>query len=202
MKQLLLASFLVTAPVGLFAVFEHYTAPATQTAASLGDLSALIAIVSKVETIAATGDLPAAKTAIKEFETTWDDGEPTLRPLNPATWGAIDDAADVALKALRKETPVAADVTATLANLAATLDNPINTAVATGVQLVNGVAVTDATGHALPCEEMLKSVATALAAKPNAAASDLQAKALERCNADDDTHADAFSAQALALVSP
>ena len=33
------------------------------------------------------------------------------------------------------------------------------------------------------------------------AVSDLQAKALERCNADDDTRADAFSAQALAMLN-
>jgi hypothetical protein len=31
---------------------------------------------------------------------------------------------------------------------------------------------------------------------------DLQAKALERCNADDDRRADDFSAQALALLAP
>ncbi len=70
--------------------------------------------------------------------------------------------------------------------------------------LVSGIAVTDETGRALPCEVMLKTLREALAAKPPAAAatqvSDLQAKALERCNADDDRNADAFTAQALALV--
>jgi hypothetical protein len=33
-----------------------------------------------------------------------------------------------------------------------------------------------------------------------AAATDFQAKATERCNADDDAHADEFSAQGLALA--
>ena len=58
--------------------------------------------------------------------------------------------------------------------------------------------------EAIKIEQELKTLREALAAKPPAAAatqvSDLQAKALERCNADDDRNADAFTAQALALV--
>ena len=72
--------------------------------------------------------------------------------------------------------------------------------------LVAGIAVTDANGRALPCEVMLKSVTDGLASAKlsdaeNSAVVDLQTKATERCNADDDQHADTFSAQALALVS-
>lgn len=53
---------------------------------------------------------------------------------------------------------------------------------------------------------MLKSVTDGLASAKlsdaeKAAATDFQTKATERCNADDDQRADAFSAQALALVS-
>ena len=73
------------------------------------------------------------------------------------------------------------------------------------VLLVAGIAVTDDTGRALPCEVMLGTLRDGLAAKaPTGAAAtrvaDLQARALERCNADDDRNADAFTAQALALV--
>ena len=72
--------------------------------------------------------------------------------------------------------------------------------------MVGGIAVTDGSGRALPCEVMLKDVAaaiasTTLAAAEKATATDLQTKALERCNADDDSRADEFSAQALVLLT-
>ncbi len=91
-------------------------------------------------------------------------------------------------------------MTDTLAALQEDARRPVAAAV-TGAQLVNGIAVTDDTGHALPCEAMLSDLTTALdgmTATP--AVIDLQAKALERCNADDDTRANAFTAQALALL--
>ena len=72
--------------------------------------------------------------------------------------------------------------------------------------MVSGIAVTDEAGHNLPCEVMLKDLATGLAtttiaAAGKTAATDFQTKALERCNADDDARADAFSAQALAVLA-
>lgn len=70
---------------------------------------------------------------------------------------------------------------------------------------VAGVSTTDANDRALPCEVMLKDLSGRLATATVPAGtmtqiSGLQAKALERCNADDDARADAFAAQALALV--
>ena len=66
---------------------------------------------------------------------------------------------------------------------------------------VEGILVSDETGHPLPCEEMIQQVTDsqasgAVAADP-AAVEDLVAKATERCNADDDRNSDAFSAKAL-----
>ena len=57
----------------------------------------------------------------------------------------------------------------------------------------------------VPCEDMLKQLRAALAtATPNdadkAAIADLQAKGIERCNADDDKRADDFFAQALKIL--
>ena len=57
-----------------------------------------------------------------------------------------------------------------------------------------------------PCEDMLKQLRAVLAtATPNdadkAAIADLQAKGIERCNADDDKRADAFFDQAMKIVS-
>ena len=56
-----------------------------------------------------------------------------------------------------------------------------------------------------PCEDMLGQLRAALAtATPNdadkAAIADLQAKGIERCNADDDKRADDFFAQALKIL--
>ena len=211
MKQLLLATALIALPVGAFTAFNLYTASqstaATATSAGLGDLSALAAIVTDVQTIAATGDLAAAQVRITDFETAWDDQAAALRALDGTAWGTIDDAADGALKALRAGKPDTAAVDATLVALQTTLTSPTAaTAAPVAAVLVAGIAVTDANGRALPCEVMLKSVtdglATAkLAGADLASAVDFQVKATERCNADDDTRADEFSAQALALVA-
>lgn len=216
MKQILLATALIALPVIGFTAFQMYaTSPvavaATTPAATdpLGDLSAMKKIISDVETIAATGDLVAAEKRITDYETAWDDAAGKLRAMDSNAWGNVDQASDDALGALRAPKPVAADVTATLAALATSLDNPGNaagTAPAGGVALVSGIAVTDEAGRALPCEVMLKQVAaglatTAIAAADKAAATDFQTKGLERCNADDDARADGFSAQALALLA-
>lgn len=213
MKQFLLATVLIAIPVAGFTGFEVFMAPVTTAEAaqpaSLGDLSALKAIVLDVEGIAKTGDMKAAETRITDFETAWDQAEATMRPKNKDAWATVDDAADAALHALRAKKPDADQVTKTLADLVTTLDNPYgDTAQASGgIKMVAGIAVTDESGHPLACEVMLKSVQAALdggkipAAKA-ADAKDFKDKALERCNADDDAHADEFSAHALALANP
>ena len=91
------------------------------------------------------------------------------------------------------------------------LDNPAvgpdGAAAATVAATAIGViTVTDENGRPLPCDDMLATLAASLTTTtaPDAdkiSAVDFQTKALERCNADDDTRADAFSAQALALLS-
>jgi hypothetical protein len=206
MKQFLLALVLVSIPVAAFAGFQIYFSPPRSSAASLGDLSNLKGIIIDVQSIAKTGDFVAAEKRITDFEKAWDDAEPTIRPQNTASWGNVDDAADAALHALRAKTPDAAQVRDTLSALIAALDYPSGTAgTADGVKLVSGVPLTDPSGHAIACEEMLKALRVAIEGgkitQANmAAASDLQSKAIERCNADDDMHADEFSAQGLALA--
>lgn len=212
MKQLLLATALIAVPVAVFTFVElQLPSPRAASAAtagnSLGDLSALEAIVSDVQTFAKSGDLADAKTRITDFETQWDDAEATMRPKAPDAWGNVDAAADDALSALRKKKPDPAAVTETLAALSSILANPAGEAGASAaVGMVSGIAVTDANGHPIPCETMLTDVRAALVngsldATKKAAATDFQTKATDRCNADDDTHADAFSAQALAIAS-
>lgn len=213
MRQILLATALIAAPVALFSAAEYALAPAqaapmaSAAAPSLGDMSTFTKIVSDTETIASTGDLKAAEGRITDFETAWDAAQAKLQPVNPTAWGQIDTAADAAIHALRASVPDAATVKQTLAGLADALDNPTGAGAAPGtVQMVSGVAVTDATGHALPCEDLIKQLSAAIdgqkiPAAQTATANGFKAKALERCNADDDTRADAFSAQGLALAS-
>lgn len=181
---------------------------ATATVPSLGDMSPFATIITDVETIAAKGNFVAAEKRITDFETAWDNAAGTLRPINTSAWGNVDDAADAALSALRVKAPDAASITGTLADLQTAFADPT---VSPGsapkvVAMVAGIATTDANGRALPCEVMLKDLAAQLTtAKPGANVlakiTDLQTKALERCNADDDARADGFSAQALALLA-
>ncbi|MBN8951409.1 MULTISPECIES: hypothetical protein [unclassified Rhizobium] len=66
-------------------------------------------------------------------------------------------------------------------------------------------AANTARAASVPCEELLKQLRAAeAAAKPSdadkAKISDLEAKGIERCNADDDKRADEFFNQALKIL--
>ena len=213
MKQFLLAAILILVPVALFSAYQIYVVKpplaAKVASSALGDLSQFKTIITDVQAIAAKGDLAAAEKRATDFETAWDDAQAKLRPLDSAAWGTIDDAADATFKALRATVPNAQAITQALAALAATLDNANDTAgrgekAAGAVVQVAGIAVSDTSGHATPCEEMIKGLRTAIdGGKIGKSSIDeaarLLAKATERCNADDDTHADEFSARGLAL---
>ncbi len=204
-RNLTLSAVLIAVPVAGFVLVERFVlspVPAVaQSAASLGDLSAYSAIVADTQAIAATGDLVAAEKRITDLEALWDDNAATLRAADPAAWGAVDAAADAAFSALRSSAPDAGAVTSALDALQATLAAPVPAAADQPIQLVQGIAVTDATGRALPCEQLIGQLKDKLAGKTaTAAVADLQTKALERCNADDDARANGFSAQALAQV--
>ncbi len=210
MKQFLLAAVLIAVPVALFAAVETWVLPQTgtdaATADALGDLSGYETIVSDTRDLVDQGNLAAAKTRISDFETTWDQAEPTLRPKAPAAWGNIDASADKVFAALRAASPDPETVQDRLSTLSSTLASPGGDGgSAGGMTRVSGVAVTDANGHPLPCEAMLDDLRSALSQSPvtgkdKSRATDLRTRATERCNADDDTHADDFAAQALAIV--
>lgn len=203
-RNLALSAVLIAAPAGGFTLVEaFYLSPSSDTVAmsSLGDLSAYSAIVADTQEIADRGDLVAAEKRITDLETLWDANEAALRPSDPAAWAAVDTAADTAFKALRAASPDPAEVAAALTSLQSTLAAPVPAKADQPLQLVAGVAVTDATGHPLPCEELIGQLQQKLSGRTDQpAASDLLVKALERCNADDDMRADTFAAQALALV--
>ena len=200
MRQFLLATALVGGAVTLF--FGGRALLLTPAPQPLGDLSALTAILTDVQGIAEKGDLPGARARIKDLETAWDEDEAAMRPMDPEAWGRVDAATDAALSALRAGQPDAATVSEALASLQGVLADPAAAGASPGgVQLVGGIAVTDGAGHPLPCEAMIQQVRDGRAAKPGPDVADLLSKATERCNADDDRNANAFSAQALAALA-
>lgn len=125
MNRLILASFLATAAVvGTVAAITAVTAQHALAAGLLGDLSSLKSIVADVQSIAKTGDFAKAQARITDFETAWDNDEPTLKPMNKKAWHHVDDVADAALKALRTKKPDASEVENALSELAIAIDNP------------------------------------------------------------------------------
>lgn len=205
-RNLALSATLIAVPAAGFALAEMFISPVSQTTAAtqspgLGDLSAYKTIVADTQTIAATGDFTAAEHRITDLETLWDQNASALRQADRAAWNSVDAAADDAFSALRAGTPDGATVTAALATLAATLEAPVPAAASGPIQYVSGIAVTDETGRARPCEELIGELRSQIGTTtPSVDVTDLQSRALERCNADDDSHANAFSAQALALI--
>ena len=115
---------LIAVPVAAFSGFQVYAGTTRVADASLGDMSAFKTIIADVQALAAKGDLAGAAKRITDYEAAWDSAETAIRPLNPTQWNNIDGASDDALKALRRSTPKADDVTKTLAALMAVLTDP------------------------------------------------------------------------------
>lgn len=188
MKNLLLSVALIAVPVGVFAAVESVLphAPAdtaqSQPAPTLGDLARYQSIVGDVQKISATGDMTAAEKRVTDFEVLWDKEAPDLRAKDRAAWNRIDTAADAAFSALRAKSPDAAKVDATLTALSASLVDTSPAQASGPVKMIAGVAVASVTDPQIKTQ-----------------VADFQSKGTERCNADDDAHADAFFAQGLAL---
>jgi len=212
MKQILLAALLIVVPVSVFSATELWLSSGQKppagagTSTPLGDLTEYQAIVSDTRTLVDAGKLSAAEHHATDFETKWDNAESSLRPKAPAAWGNVDAAADRVFAALRSPSPDAKTVKTRLTALSDRLSHPSDGGSKGGVQQVAGIAVTDANGHAIPCETLLGKLRSALANgaigdADLAQAKSLQSRATERCNADDDVHSDQLSARALALSS-
>ena len=127
MRQLLLATALIALPVAAFTGFNIYEARAAVsinvTVPTLGDLARFSTIIADVQAIAAKGDTLAAKARVKDFEIAWDENEKGLKPLDPAHWGLIDEAADGTFTVLRSGTPDPAAISEALIALQAALEN-------------------------------------------------------------------------------
>ncbi len=97
-------------------------APVVLAMSALGDLAPYRTIAADTLKIVDTGDLMAARTRVKDLETAWDKGEPTLKPKDKSTWTTLDKAIDEALTALRTPNPQAAACSTTLKTLISKMD--------------------------------------------------------------------------------
>ncbi|HEX4768342.1 MAG TPA: histidine kinase [Lichenihabitans sp.] len=96
--------------------------PVVLAMSTLGDLAPYRTIAADTLKIVDTGDLTAARARIKDLETAWDKGEPTLKPKDKSTWTTLDKAIDEALTALRTPDPQAAACSAALKTLIVKMD--------------------------------------------------------------------------------
>lgn len=124
MRQFLLAVVLVLISVAGFTAFQTLVAPKAARTSGLGDLSSLEAIVTDVQTLVDKGDMTAASSRMTDYESAWDQGQTSIRPLNPVDWGHVDAASDVAIKALRDPRVSPNSAKKALSGLKASLDDP------------------------------------------------------------------------------
>lgn len=124
MKSLSLIAGLLLSPLLPLPLVLATPALAAATLSDLGDLSAMRAIVQNTAGLVNKGDLAGAVVRITDWETAWDQAQPTLRTKNKKEWRFVDDASDAALSALRAKPQVLANINATLTALLAALDNP------------------------------------------------------------------------------
>lgn len=91
----------------------------------LGDLAAFETIAKDTLVLVDKGDLKGAEKRITDFETAWDQAQPTLRPKDKGEWGVIDDAADAAIGSLRASSPDATDAQKTVSALIDAIRHPV-----------------------------------------------------------------------------
>ncbi|MDQ0318455.1 hypothetical protein QO002_000593 [Pararhizobium capsulatum DSM 1112] len=123
MKKLLVVAAFLCSPALLAALSPPVLAATAPS--ELGDLSEFKVIATDRLALVTKGDLTAAKKRITDFETTWDQNEATLYQKNHDEWGVIDDAADLAIGALRKGSPDPVEAEQAVSGLINALEDPM-----------------------------------------------------------------------------
>jgi hypothetical protein len=85
------------------------------------DVSRLRTITQDTLAKLRAGDQAGATSRIKDLETAWDDGQPTLQPLDDTAWHVLDGQIDTVLTALRASSPDPAAEQTALATLLTSL---------------------------------------------------------------------------------
>lgn len=96
-----------------------------QVKSNLGDLTSFEAIAIDTLSLVDRGDMIAAQRRITDFETAWDNAEPTLYPKDKKAWSSIDDAADSAISSLRAPKPSRAKAKNAVDGLIKSLKSPV-----------------------------------------------------------------------------
>lgn len=95
--------------------------PGDATIFPAADRAALRTVTQDVLTAVRAGDQKTAKARVKDLETTWDDDQSRLEPLDEQAWSSLDGETDAVLSAVRAGSPDPATETRTLQTLLTSL---------------------------------------------------------------------------------
>ena len=105
MKKILIVLALATPPMFLMSRADFPALAAASQNSKLGDLSMFKSLANDTLVLVGKNDMAGAEKRITDFETAWDNAEPTLYPKDKQNWSRIDDAADAAISSLRAKSP-------------------------------------------------------------------------------------------------
>jgi len=80
---------------------QNQALASTSSTAPLGDVSAFRQIAKDTLNFVRAGDLAHAKSRVDDLESTWDNAQARLRPMNPAKWSSVDQSIDTVLREMR-----------------------------------------------------------------------------------------------------
>jgi len=95
----------------------HQALANSSATAPLGNLSTYRKITTDMLGLVRANDVAQAKARATDLETSWDNGQARLKPMNPDKWSSLDTAIDAVLKKLRAPQPDTAACSTSLQSL-------------------------------------------------------------------------------------